>query len=186
MVDFGANDGRILEHVGDARKDVTLVGIDPYHTIESDRIVSGKSLDEVETSSVDVLGSFETLEHLTDGILGDFFEGAERTLKSGGYIVVTVPIMYGLALPVKELSRSILHRQRSDTSLRDIARGTLGQPIERTPNRRRSHRGFDFRSIHSEVAARFAIVDEFNLPFRALPWWLNSQAVIIARTADST
>ena len=168
VVDFGANGGLLLERVGEARQDVTLVGIDPYHDIESDRIINGDSLDEVETSSVDVLGSFETLEHLFDDDLAAFFEGAERVLRPGGEIIVTVPIMFGLALPIKELSRSILHRRRSDTSLRDIARGTLGRPIERTPYRRRSHRGFDFRALRSEIAAHFDVTDQFHLPFRVL------------------
>lgn len=186
LVDFGANGGFFLEHVGETRQDVALVGIDPYHEIENDRIVNGDSLDEVETSSVDVLGSFETLEHLFDDDIGAFFESSRRVLKPGGRLIVTVPIMYGLALPVKELSRSILRRRRSDTSLGDIGRGMFGQPIERTPHRRRSHRGFDFRVLRGETATHFDITDEFHLPFRRLPWWMNSQMVIIAVSAHST
>ena len=140
----------------------------------------GAGVGDIAAQSVDLVGAFEVLEHVTDEQLRDFLSGTRTILKPGGKLLVTVPIMYGLALPVKELSRAVLHRRLSDTPVVDILKGTAGVPIARASNRLGSHRGFDFRWLRGEIAAAFKITREFYSPFPKAPWWANSQAVFVA------
>lgn len=137
-------------------------------------------MSEIERGSVDVVGAFEVLEHVTDDELRDFLAEARAVLKPGGKLLVTVPIMYGLALPVKELSRALLHRRLSDTPALDLVKATFGIPIARAADRLSSHRGFDFRWLRGRIAETFRIADETRSPFAMAPWWVNSQAIFIA------
>ena len=180
MVDFGAGDGTFLHRFGAERPDARLVAIEPYMTIRHPGIAQVADLGEVEPASVDLIGTFEVLEHVTDAELAGFLANARRALKPGGLLLVTVPIMYGAMLPVKELSRMVLYRRLSESSPAEIARATLGRPITRPEDRLPTHKGFDFRWLEGELAGSFAIRETFFSPFPALPWWLNSQAIFVA------
>ena len=124
MVDFGAGDGTFLHRFGAERPDARLVAIEPYMTIRHPGIAQVADLGEVEPASVDLIGTFEVLEHVTDAELAGFLANARRALKPGGLLLVTVPIMYGAMLPVKELSRMVLYRRLKEKT--DIYRDLLG------------------------------------------------------------
>ena len=180
LVDFGAGEGTFLNKIGQQRPDAALIAIEPFQTIAFPDIARVSEIGDIAAQSVDLVGAFEVLEHVTDEQLRDFLSGTRTILKPGGKLLVTVPIMYGLALPVKELSRAVLHRRLSDTPVVDILKGTAGVPIARASNRLGSHRGFDFRWLRGEIAAAFKITREFYSPFPKAPWWANSQAVFVA------
>jgi len=135
---------------------------------------------DIEENSIDVVTALEVSEHLSDDELTDFLRGARRALKPGGRLVVTVPVMYGLMLPVKELSRLLLHRRLGATGPIEILKASVGIPIARTQQRLVSHKGFDFRWLRQEISKQFEIADETYSPFASLPWWLNSQAIFVA------
>lgn len=180
LLDFGAGEGSFLKQLHERQPNAKLWAVEPYMTIDAPQVKRFDAIADVPDRSVDVVGTFEVLEHVTDAELTEFLNGALRVLKPGGRLLVTVPIMYGAALPVKEVSRALLHRRWGDTGPIEIARGTLGMPVARTPNRRTSHKGFDFRELRSAIEARFTLAEHGYSPFRGLPWWLNSQAVFIA------
>ena len=94
---------------------------------------------------MDVITAFETCEHLCDDTLETFFKNTEEYLKDTGTLIITVPIMIGLAFPVKEISRMIATRKMSDYSMIELINGVLGKSIERASDRNASHKGFDFR-----------------------------------------
>lgn len=180
LLDFGAGEGRFLKHLHSRRPEAQLCAVEPYMTIAAPHVRRFDAIADVPDGSADVVGAFEVLEHVTDTELADFLTGARRALKPGGGLLITVPIMYGAALPAKEVSRALLRRKWGDTGPIEIAKGTLGLPIARTPNRRGSHKGFDFRDLRKAIEARFTLAEQGFSPFKGLPWWMNSQAVFIA------
>lgn len=183
MVDFGAGEGTFLEQFSQRRPDASLWAIEPYMHIKYPAIRQVPKLDELEAGSIDLLGAFEVLEHLSDADLEAFLGAAKRALKPDGALLITVPIMYGLALPVKEVSRMILHRRKSDTSPLEMLGGTFGRSIARPADRGPTHKGFDFRWLGERIAVHFRIAEQARSPFSELPWWVNSQAIFVARQA---
>jgi SAM-dependent methyltransferase len=180
LVDFGAGEGTFLDKIGRRRPDARLLAIEPYQTIALPDVARVPGMTDLEERSADVVAAIEVLEHLADDDLHDFFLAARAVLKPGGSLLVTVPIMYGLALPVKELSRAIVHRRLSEARVSEILIASLGFPIVRTTNRLGSHKGFDFRQLRQEMAAAFSITEKRYSPFPRAPWWVNSQAIFVA------
>ena len=180
MVDFGAGEGTLLHKFGQRRADARLLAIEPFMTIRYPEVRQLAKLGDAEAGSVDVVGSFEVLEHVSDADLEQFLVDAKRALNADGRLLITVPIMYGLALPVKELSRMVLHRRLSDTGPIEMVRATLGLPIERPTLRGPTHKGFDFRWLEQQIAKHFTILERGFSPFQMLPWMVNSQAIFIA------
>ena len=181
FLDFGAGEGTFLEMLRARRPDARLVAVEPYMQIRSPLIRQIAALADAAPSSVDVIGAFEVLEHVSDRDLADFLTTARTALRAGGKLLVTVPIMYGAVLPVKEVSRFLLHRRWSDMGAVDLAKATVGLPIARPENRLPTHIGFDFRWLGRQLAGGFRITAQSRSPFAALPWWLNSQAIFVAQ-----
>ena len=180
LCDFGAGEGTFLTRLRRQRPDATLWAIEPYMTISDKHIVRHERMEDLPFASVDVMTAFETLEHVTDQQLEMFIEQSSRVLKPRGYLLITVPIMYGATLPVKEASRMLLHRKLGDIGLADMVRATCGLRISRPANRLNSHRGFDFRWLADRVSSKFRIERTAYSPTAKLPWWLNSQAIYVA------
>ncbi len=181
LADFGAGDGRFLHQIGSRRPDVRKVAIEPYMEVVFPAINRISSIHDIPANEANLIVALEVAEHLTDEELSDFLTGAKQALNPSGRLLITVPIMYGLILPVKEVSRMILHRRFSDTSIGEMVAATLGRPIPRTPSRNSSHKGFDFRWLEKQIQKYFAIEQQFCLPWPRAPWWISSQAVFIGR-----
>jgi hypothetical protein len=179
ILDFGAGEGEFLHRLGSDRPDVRLAAVEPYMHLKYAGIVSHGSMDAVGDGTVDVLCAFETLEHVSGDELESFIAHANRVCRPTARIVISVPIMQGLALPVKEISRSVLFRRMSDYRPLELARGTLGMTVRRADNVLLSHRGFDHRILCERLKAEFAMLERFCSPFRALPWWSNSQSFFV-------
>ena len=185
VVDFGAGDGAFVHRLGLARPDAQRVAIEPLVPIRYPEIRRVAAFAELDDGSCELVTALEVLEHLEDDDLAKFVAEAGRVLRPGGRLLVTVPVMYGLALPLKELSRMFLLRAPPDARLGEIARATVGLPIARTRWRQWSHAGFDFRALRQRIAACLELAEENYSPFPWLPWWLNSQAIFVARRTAS-
>lgn len=181
VLDFGAGPGELLHRLSLRRRDISLIAHEPYMEVRYEGIAHLK-MDDVEANSVDVLCSFETFEHLSAEYMEYFFHQSHRVCKPGARIVISVPIMVGLALPVKELSRSLLFRRWSDYGTVELLRGTLGLEVGRARDILASHKGFDFRALSSELTSRYRKQNVSFSPFTVLPWWLNSQAFFVLET----
>ena len=181
VVDFGAGQGTFLAKLREVRPDVRLTAIEPFMRIDYPFIERITAIEDLEPNPASLVTAFETLEHVSDDQLNRFLKGAARAIGGNGRVLVTVPIMYGATLPVKEVSRMLLHRRASDIPVGELLRATFGRPIPRTPDRNSSHKGFDFRWLDSELARELEITERSYSPFPALPWWLNSQAILIGR-----
>jgi len=182
VVDFGAGTGLFLSALGDRRPDATLYAIEPFMPPATDSLIHYIPNFELLKLNPDVISAFEVCEHLTDAETEQFLSNAQHSIKAHGKLIVSVPIMVGGALLLKELNRSILFRRLSDYSVSDLLAGLLGRTVERPTNRGPTHKGFDFRWLREKLRERFIIEDEILSPL-PLPWWANSQAFFICRKA---
>jgi 2-polyprenyl-3-methyl-5-hydroxy-6-metoxy-1,4-benzoquinol methylase len=182
VLDFGAGPGRFLHMLGEARPDVVLVGYDPYMAPGFPEMKYVESIETVAAHSVDVLTAFEVCEHLYDHELDDLLENASRILKPNGALVISVPIMCGLAIAPKVANWMIRSRSlRSEYTPAEVLKAMVGMRVSRPRDPRTTHKGFDFRELREVVKGRFDVVAEHLSPVPNMPWWLSSQYFAICR-----
>jgi 2-polyprenyl-3-methyl-5-hydroxy-6-metoxy-1,4-benzoquinol methylase len=188
LLDYGCGQGRFLHDIAtdidEIRPNVVLLGYDPYQSAQFDgyRIVSDPTA--IAAQSVNVLTCLEVCEHLTDSETQEFIDFAQRVLAPNGKLVVSVPIMTGPAVLLKELSRSILFRRRSDMTASELVKAAFrGIPARRADDIKASHRGFDWRVTQRTLLGSFQCVSiEFSpLPFKS-PYW-QSQVLMLFQKA---
>ncbi len=183
VLDYGCGEGTFLNALGEARPDVRLLGFDPESGHVPDRYELVTDMADVAAASVDLLCCFETLEHLYDGEIATFAAAAARVLTPGGRLLVSVPVIGGPPLLLKELNRSIMFRRRSDYRAGELlAASFAGRPAARPDNIRVTHKGFDHRAVLAKLDG-FGVEESACSPFHRLPWWLNSQAFTVLRRA---
>lgn len=187
IVDYGCGPGVFLADVGKVRADIQLFGYDPYAVLSpqdplvdtaTSGIVSVEDTGGIASNSIDVLTVFETLEHLYDPEIEELLKLARRVLTPNGSLLHSVPVIGGLVLPLKELNHYRVLRCR-DYSWAELARATLGGTVPRAVDIKSSHRGFDFRQLHSRLARSLHLQRQWCSPFPALPWYLNSQVFTV-------
>ncbi|SAK88034.1 Methyltransferase domain protein [Caballeronia arationis] len=182
VVDFGAGPGLFLHTLGETRRDVTLVGHDPYMAPAFPEVRYAESLDTVATQSVDVLTALEVCEHLYRNELDALLDDAARILKPKGALVISVPIMYGLAIAPKVSNWMIRSRSfKSEYSPAELLKSMVGIPVCRPQNPRTTHKGFDFRELREIVSEQFFIDAVHLSPVPHTHWWLSSQYFMICR-----
>lgn len=176
VLDFGCGQGDFLNTLAELRPDLTLYGFDPESAHVPDRYTLVDDMAEVPSGSVDLVCCFETLEHLYDGEIDAFLSEAARVLVPGGEVSISVPVIGGPTLLLKEANRAVLFRRRSDYSARELLAASLvGRSAPRPDDIRVSHKGFDFRALLRRLGECCEVSDVSCTPFPALPWWLNSQ-----------
>ncbi|MEW6639896.1 MAG: methyltransferase domain-containing protein [Pseudomonadota bacterium] len=180
VVDFGAGTGRLLSSLGDRRPDAGLFAIEPYMPPAGDTRLHYVQDFAALTESPDVISAFEVCEHLSDIETAQFLWNAREALKTDGRLIVSVPIMVGGALLLKELNRAILFRRGSDYSASELVAGTLGRSVLRPADRGPTHKGFDFRWLRERLSQRFVVEAQILSPL-PLPWWANSQIFFVCR-----
>ena len=127
VLDFGAGPGLFLHSLGEARPDVTLVGFDMFTKPAYPEVKYAESLSAVKSRSVDVLTAFEICEHLYDHELDALLRDAARILKPNGAFVISVPIMYGLAVGPKVSNWMIRSRSlKSEYSPAELLKAMVG------------------------------------------------------------
>ncbi len=176
VLDYGCGQGDFLNTLADLRPDLALYGYDPESDHVPERYDLVDDVAAVPTGSVDVVCCFEALEHLYDDEITAFADQAQRVLAPGGEMTVSVPVIGGPTLLLKEANRAILFRRRSDYSVGELlAASFAGRPAPRPDDIRVTHKGFDFRRLLDRLGERFEVVERSYTPFPRLPWWLNSQ-----------
>ncbi|WP_280951541.1 class I SAM-dependent methyltransferase [Methylocella silvestris] len=180
IVDFGAGKGSFLTALGDKRPDATLYAIEEYfRPAEDSRIHYVENFKSLEVKT-DLVTSFEVGEHLTDAETEEFLTDARQSLKDGGKLIISVPIMIGAACALKDLNRALMFRRAPEYSLRELIAGSFGGAVQRPADRRPTHKGFDFRWLRDRIENYFLIENEILSPL-PLPWWVNSQIFFICR-----
>lgn len=175
LLDFGCGVGDFLSALRALRPDAALLGFDPFQGKPSQDFLHVSDTAAVRPWSVDMLCAFEVLEHLTDAELESFELEASRLLKPGAALVVSVPIIGGPTLLLKEANRFRMFRRIEYSAPELFAAAFLGKPAERASDRKTSHKGFDFQATRAALSRSFALGKSELCPFPALPWWCNSQ-----------
>jgi len=182
VVDFGAGPGLFLHTLGESRPDITLVGHDKFMAPAFPEVKYAESLDGVASHSVDVLTAFEVCEHLYEEELHALLDDAARILKPAGALVISVPIMYGLAIAPKVSNWMIRSRTlRSEYTATELLKAMVGIRVSRPQNPRTTHKGFDFRELRDVVNERFDIDAVHMSPVPHAPWWISSQYFMVCR-----
>ncbi|SAK77386.1 Methyltransferase domain protein [Caballeronia hypogeia] len=187
VVDFGVEPGLFLQSLGEARPDVSLIGYDLSMPSTSSQVKYVESLATVAARSVDVLTAFEVCEHLYDDELDALLADAARILKPNGAFVISVPIMYGLAIAPKVSNRMIRSRSlKSEYSPAEFLKAMVGIRVERPADPRDTHKGFDFRELRDTVSQHFVIDETHTSPVPQAPWWMSSQFFMTCRPKAKT
>lgn len=181
LLDYGAGQGRFLHAMKSIHPHATLVGFDAYVEPLFPGLSYVGSMDEVGASSIDVVTAFEVCEHLNDTQLNEFLRNAHRVLSETGVLILSVPIMFGPIVVLKEASKMVTHRRRCQYSLSELARVVAGQPINRPEDPQHTHKGFDFRKLRRSIESQFSVENVTWSPFPSLPWVVNSQMFLVAR-----
>jgi 2-polyprenyl-3-methyl-5-hydroxy-6-metoxy-1,4-benzoquinol methylase len=182
VVDFGAGPGLFISTLKSDRPDINVIGFEPFMKPEYPGLHYVETMASVAPGSVQVFTAFEVCEHLYAHELQVFLADAQRILAPDGALLISVPIMYGLAILPKSLNWMMRARSLSaGYSLKDTASSLLGRPIGRPENPRNTHQGFDFRELRTLLQGGFSIERTLLSPIGAAPWWLNSQVFFICR-----
>ncbi len=179
LLDYGCGNGNFLNSIFELRQDVALFGYDPESGHSSQRYHVTTHISDIEEASIDVFCSFETLEHLYCDERQDLYKESKRVLKNSGSVFISVPVIGGPTLLLKELNRMLLFKRRSEYQLKELVLALLGISAKRPDNPRPTHKGFNFREIEKEISSNFFIKVKMYSPFRMLPWHLNSQVFYI-------
>jgi SAM-dependent methyltransferase len=182
FADFGAGTGLLLSEFGKRRPDATLFGIEPFQTpYYPGEITYVPDLASLEFRSLNVISAFEVCEHMYEHEIRDFLAHCRKILVPDGKLIISVPVMYGAAAVPKFVNRVMLYRRNyTGYGVKDLARSTVGIPIERPEDPRHTHTGFDFRWLMRIIAESFVIHKVDCSPFRGLPWYFNSQVFLVA------
>ncbi|RFU47642.1 methyltransferase domain-containing protein [Paraburkholderia sp. DHOC27] len=184
VLDFGAGPGLFLHTLGQARRDVHLIGHDPFVASGFPEIKYADSFNRIDDTSVDVLTAFEVCEHLYPQEIDQLLEDASRVMKPNATLIISVPIMYGVAVIPKVLNWMVRHRKsKTEYSVPEILQSAIGTRVSRPENPRGTHKGFDFRELRDTVEQRFTVSAVRHSPVKWLPWWLSSQYFMICRKA---
>ena len=133
-------------------------------------------LKAIRKSSIDLLVAFEVLEHLTNPEIEEFTEIVQTILSKDGTLLISVPIIGGPTILMKEINRMILFRRKTDYGFGELMQCVFfGKAAPRTDNVKTSHKGFDFRSLQQKLERDFFIETICLSPFLHLPWYFNSQ-----------
>ena len=180
MLDFGCGQRTFLSMISQRRSDVDFFGYDPQvsaHTRNRrERFQIVTDIRSVDKSSIDLVVAFEVLEHLTNSEIEEFTEIVQTILREDGTLLISVPIIGGPTILLKEINRMILFRRKTDYAFVELMQcAFFGKAATRTDNVKTSHKGFGFRSLQQRLERDFFIETICLSPFPHLPWYLNSQ-----------
>lgn len=180
LLDFGCGDGSFLNKLKMIRSDAVLYDYDPESKQSVEFYKQIDTLNDLGDQSVNIVCCFETLEHLHAHEREPFYADVRRILAENGKVVVSIPIIEGPILLLKELNRMILFQRRPEYSFKELLSASfLGKPAAKPENPRITHKGFNFRDIEEELSSKFKTVEKMYSPFPLLPWFLNSQYFLI-------
>ena len=190
-MDYGCGDGYLLNNL--VAKNINAIGYEPFSkNIFGDNKIPGniyKTLEEIPNENkYDLITIFEVIEHLTDQELFDFLEFSKKNLNTNGLILVSVPIMIGPAIILKELRRMSLHKRKSDHNLFELIIASIfALAPRRTKKIKKSHKGYDFRKTFKFIRQKYGEIQ--NIKYLPLPigtWYGNSQVFFSIKPYKNT
>lgn len=184
LIDYGCGQGRFLHEINNEIKKqgkvCELYGYDPYMAAKFDGYKVLSDTNQMKDGSANIITCLEVCEHLNEAETRDFVDFAKKKLDNGGILIVTVPIMIGPAILMKELSRSLLFRRLPDIRFRDLLLASmLGVVPPRAENIKKSHQGYNWQVTLRTLQQEFPMERIEFCPIRFLGWYGNSQALML-------
>lgn len=181
FVDFGAGTGLLLHKLRQNNKTADLIGIEPCMASsypEAGRFV--RNLMDVGAAQADLISAFEVCDNMPDHEIVEFLDHCQTVLRPHGKLLISVPVMYGLAVAPKILAKVILHgKNETGYDFQKMARSLFGLRIPRLDYRKHPRAGFDFRWLLGVIRENFEVERLTYSPFSVLPWFFNSQVFIL-------
>jgi len=147
--------------------------------------------------SFDVIVCTEVLEHVVD--VDPVLDHFDELLRTGGRLVISVPVEIGIPLIIKQTARSVAgwrglgdYPGTSSYTLAEFCaaltagpRRQLNRPVHRHADGTgfHDHKGFNWMALKAAVERRLTIHDIFGSPLTWLPPHLGSQAWFVASKA---
>ncbi len=184
LLDYGSGQGAYLAALRERlksqnRENERLVGYDPFMPVAFPGVEIVADLSAIPDRSVDCVTVLEVCEHLDDKETESMLTEVARVLKPGGQLLVTVPIVIGPVILIKELSRCLLFRRWSDHSIGELLScAFLCKVPRRAESIKHSHRGYDWRVTRERLSQRWALAAPHFSPFPRLPSGFNSQVLL--------
>tara|TARA_B100000242_G_scaffold16397_1_gene10093 strand:+ start:79 stop:759 length:681 start_codon:yes stop_codon:yes gene_type:complete len=180
ILDYGCGDGNFLNNLSKKYSNCNLIGYDPYSTIVHKLFKLCKNLDQINNNSLDIVCCFETLEHLDDNEFNFFINSIKNKLKTDGKLIVSVPIIGGLTLILKEINRAMMFKRKSDYSFKEFFLASFFNKSPKRPdNIKTSHKGFNFQLLENKLRIKLNIKSKILSPFKHAPWFLNSTILYV-------
>jgi 2-polyprenyl-3-methyl-5-hydroxy-6-metoxy-1,4-benzoquinol methylase len=189
VIELGCFDGRLFEQLRDYVSD--YVGLDANWEGGLDlarkkfrdsprvsfvEVTQPSQMHDYEDARFDVSVSLETLEHLPPELVPGFLDELRRVTR--GHFLASFPNELGPVFLAKHLLKRIRYGDAEAYTGREIIAATLGRSKQVS---RREHKGFDYRDMIDQIAARFEIVSVEGLPGVGLPPSLSPTVAVHAR-----
>jgi 2-polyprenyl-3-methyl-5-hydroxy-6-metoxy-1,4-benzoquinol methylase len=202
LLDYGCGDGTFMALTHGSFAEAVGADIDVQQLTECRRRLAGlPGLMFVRTIDLhglshqrgyDVVTCMEVLEHCVDAERVRVLDHLRELIAPGGRLVVSVPIEIGPALAGKQFFRAVAawrgqgdYKYRETYTPRELLAAALARPnLVRAHHRVETpsgpleycgHKGFDWRILEQEIAARFTIERRLFTPLGPLGPLLNSQ-----------
>jgi 2-polyprenyl-3-methyl-5-hydroxy-6-metoxy-1,4-benzoquinol methylase len=208
LLDFGCGDGTFVAMVHADFREAIGADVDAGQVAECARRLGElpgvrftltRDVARGPAHAWDVVTCMEVLEHCLEDERRRVIGALAELLAPGGIALVSVPIEIGPSLAGKQFFRALAglrrlgdYEYRERYSPAEMLRGVLGRPVARVPVERvgpegpyryYGHKGFDYRDVERELAARFTIVSRRFTPIPIAGPLLNSQAWFVCRPA---
>jgi len=196
IVDFGAGNGELSMRLSLKYPKSSITCYEPGDLLQEAKdmvgnisnITTAASSSDICSGSADVVYCLEVFEHLPDVERQFALDEIHRILKSGGWMIVGVPIEIGLPALPKGLFRMARRRGDFDARIGNILRSTLGRRFSVRPSIEIAaglryhphHTGFDYRKLRHEIIKKFQFKNKVCSPFALLGPQLNSEIYLIA------
>jgi SAM-dependent methyltransferase len=194
LLDYGTGDGHFLGLVADRGSPVrSIVGYEPlddeYERLaasvakRNDPRISVRKTLAAANESFERVTCLEVLEHIPPPHRLKMLIEIRSLLTPDGRAVLSVPVEIGLNGLAKNLIRLAIGQVHDGTTLANLARLTLGMPINRPPGESiATHIGFDYRDLEREFApADLVVTRRMFSPFPALRGAICSQVFYVLR-----
>ncbi len=199
LLDYGCGDGTFIAMVHRSFGEASGVDVDPSQVHECEKRLGGLpnvhfglTADVSDAGRWDVVTCMEVLEHCLEDERRRILDELAQLVSPSGLVLISVPIEVGPSLLAKHVVRAIAgmrklgdYQYRERYGAGELVRGVTGRSVARPiyqgtsargPYRYHGHKGFDFRVLEREIAARMRIARRLFTPVSWLGPVLNSQA----------
>jgi len=189
ICDFGAGNGELCKHLVEHYPSADIICYEPAVDLflEAKENLDGvagirfyQDINNLKTETLDLVFALEVFEHLPSKETRDALSNIHGLLKTGGKLVVGVPVEVGIPALYKGGFRMMRRYGAFDASAGNILFSFAGRPPANRPvdeiapgfNYYFEHVGFDYRKFKSKLESCFNQPEIITSPFSFPGTWL--------------